>query len=52
MAKSGAHRLIVADITQSKLRGKALIDALGQMNTSPTKDSETLAKKAKKSNKK
>lgn len=36
MAKSGVHRLIVGDITQGKLKGKALIAALGQMNDAST----------------
>lgn len=44
MAKSGVHRLILADITQSKLKGKALIDALGKMND------ETTAKTSKQKN--
>jgi len=31
MASSGERRLIMGGITQSKLKGKALIDALGAM---------------------
>lgn len=48
MAKSGVHRLIVEDITLSKLRGKALINALGKMNSSADKSHKELAANVKK----
>lgn len=54
MAKSGVHRLIVEDITLSKLRGPALIKALGKMNSSAPQSEKELSKNMKKtkSNKK
>lgn len=52
MAKSGVHRLIVEDITLSKLRGKDLIKALGKMNSSADSSKEELSKNVKKSKKK
>lgn len=45
------HRLILADITQSKLRGPALIKAIGDMNKPGTTSYDELAsgfKRAKK----
>lgn len=51
---AGRRRLILADITQSKLRGPALIKALGAMNKPGTTPYEELASgmKKKKTNKK
>lgn len=42
---AGRRRLILAKITQSPVRGKALKDALGAMNQ-PVKDYATLAEGA------
>lgn len=45
---AGRRRLILADITQSKLRGPALIKAIGAMNKPATTSYEELASGVKK----
>lgn len=44
----GRRRLILGDITQSKVRGAALIKAIGEMNKSGTTSYEELASSFKK----
>lgn len=45
---SGRKRLILADITQGKARGKALIAELGQMNQAGGSYEKITPKKSKK----